>query len=96
MMDSKGTEEVGVFARREGFHKDVHRIICCGDVVKVDDTCIDLFAHIMVVRVNVLHSCVVSITSHKGNKRLVVSEKGNRCKIMPEVPPESNQPDSLC
>ena len=85
-----------MFARREGFHKDVCGIVCCGDVVKVDDTCIDLFVHIMVVRINVLCSHIVSITSCKGNKRLVVSEKWDRCKIMSEVPPKSNQPDSFC
>ena len=85
-----------MFARREGFRKDVCRIICCGDVVEVDDARIDLLARIMVVCIYVLRSRVVSITLCKGDKRLIVGEKRDGCKIVPEVPPESNQPDSLC
>ena len=85
-----------MFARREGFRKDVRRVICCGDVVEVDDARIDLLARIMVVCIYVFCSRVVSITFCKGNKRLIVGEKGDGCKIMPEVPPKSNQPDSLC
>lgn len=96
MTNSEGTEEISVFARRERFCEDISGVICHGDVIKFDNTSIDLLTCIMVVCVDMFHPHIIGIASRKGNERLVIGEEGEGCKIMPEVFSKSDQPDPLC
>ena len=96
MTNSKHSKEIGMFARREGFCKDISGIVGHRDVAEFDDAGIYLFACIVIVCVDVLRPCTVSVAFREGNERLIVSEEGDGCEVVPEILSEPDQPNSFC
>ena len=68
MMNSEHSKEIGVFARREGFCKNISGIVGCRDVAKFNNTGIYLFMCIVIMCVDMLCPCTVSVAFREGNE----------------------------